>query len=120
VNTADYVVVLTTLPADGEIAATFARTLVEERVAACVNVLGEMQSIYAWEGTVEEEQERQVIIKTTADRLERLWERVRELHSYEIPEFVVLPIIDGNDVYLRWMRNSTRPSEPDEGSAGEV
>ena len=109
----DYVIVLTTLPADGEIASMFARTLVEERVAACVNVLGEMQSVYAWEGTVEEEQERQIVIKTSRDRLESLWDRVKELHSYEVPEFVVLPIIDGNDAYLRWIHDSTRPPETD-------
>jgi periplasmic divalent cation tolerance protein len=114
----EYVIVLTTLPADGEIATAFARTLVEERLAACVNVMGEMQSVYAWEGLVEEEQERQIIIKTLTDRLESLWERVKELHSYEVPEFIVLPITDGNDVYLRWMKESTRPAEIGEESPG--
>jgi periplasmic divalent cation tolerance protein len=103
------------LPADGGIASTFARTLVEDRVAACVNVLGEMHSVYAWEGTVEEEQERQLIIKTSSDRLLALWDRVKELHSYEIPEFVVLPVIDGNDAYLRWIHDSTRPPESEPG-----
>jgi periplasmic divalent cation tolerance protein len=72
-----------------------------------------MHSVYAWEGTVEEEQERQLIIKTSSDRLPALWDRVKELHSYEIPEFVVLPIIDGNDAYLRWLYDSTRPLESD-------
>lgn len=110
----DYVIVLTTLPADGEVASAFARTLVEDRVAACVNVLGEMQSVYAWEGAVEEEQERQIVIKTSRDRLESLWDRVKELHSYEVPEFVVLPIIDGNDAYLRWIHDSTRPHGADD------
>jgi len=116
-----FVIVLTTLPADGEIASAFARTLVEDRVAACVNVFGEMQSVYAWEGTVEEEQERQILIKTSRDRLESLWDRVKELHSYEVPEFVVLPIIDGNDAYLRWIHDSTRPHEGDaaEGAGPE-
>ncbi len=112
----EYVIVLTTLPVDGEIAAAFARTLVEERLAACVNVMSEMLSVYAWEGTVEEEQERQILIKTSTDRLESLWERVKELHSYEVPEFVVLPITDGNDAYLRWMKDSTRPL----GAGGDV
>lgn len=105
----DCVIVLTTVPADGELATTFAHTLVEERLAACVNVLGEMQSVYAWEGRVEEERERQVLIKTSRDRLEGLWDRVKALHSYEVPEFIVLPITDGNDAYLRWIRDSTRP-----------
>lgn len=107
--TPEHVIVLTTLPADAEGAANFARMLVEEHLAACVNVLPEMRSIYAWEGAVEDEQERQIVIKTTAARLEGLWERVKELHSYEVPEFLVLPIVDGNDVYLRWMTECTAP-----------
>ena len=115
----EYVIVLTTLPADSEIATAFARTLVEERLAACVNVMGEMVSVYAWEGLVEEEQERQIIIKTAIDRLESLWERVKELHSYEVPEFIVLPITDGNDVYLRWMKESTRPVEAGDEPMGD-
>lgn len=115
----EYVIVLTTLPADGEIATAFARTLVEERLAACVNVMGEMLSVYPWEGLVEEEQERQIIIKTAADRLESLWERVKELHSYEVPEFIVLPITDGNDAYLRWMKDCTRPHGADGDVSGD-
>jgi periplasmic divalent cation tolerance protein len=105
--TPDYVVVLTTLPADGD-GPAIARSLVEERLAACVNLLAPMESIYRWEGTIERETERQVIIKTSRDRLVALWERVRELHPYEVPEFLVLPIIDGNDAYLRWVGESTK------------
>ena len=102
----DYVLVLTTVPNDGE-APTFARTLVEERLAACVNLLPPMESTYRWEGKVERETERQALIKTTRDRIVALWERVREMHPYEVPEFIVLPIIDGNDAYLRWIADST-------------
>lgn len=101
-----YVLVLTTLPPDFE-PRTFARTLVQERLAACVNILQDMQSVYRWEGKVEEEAERQILIKTTRSRLVQLWERVRALHPYEVPEFLVLPIVDGNDVYLRWIADST-------------
>ena len=103
----DYVFVFTTLPSDGD-AAAFARALVEERLAACVNLLPVMESIYRWEGRVEGDSERQLIIKTTRGRTAALWERVRELHPYEVPEFVVVPIIDGNEAYLRWMAASTR------------
>ena len=102
----EYVLVLTTLPNDGE-AAAFARALVEERLAACVNLLPPMESTYRWEGKVERETERQAIIKTTRDRTVALWERVREMHPYEVPEFIVLPIVDGNDAYLRWIADST-------------
>ena len=105
--TPEYVVVLTTLPADVDSVA-FARGIIEERLAACVNLLPPMQSVYRWEGHVEQEAERQLIIKTTRDRTLALWDRVRELHPYEVPEFVVVPIVDGNDAYLRWIGESTR------------
>jgi periplasmic divalent cation tolerance protein len=104
---AEYVLVMTTLPADVD-ASAFGRSLVEERLAACVNLLAPMQSVYRWEGQVEQETERQLIIKTTRDRTLALWDRVRELHPYEVPEFVVVPIVDGNDAYLRWIGESTR------------
>jgi periplasmic divalent cation tolerance protein len=82
--------------------------LVEGRLAACVNLLPAMESVYRWEGAVETEQERQLIIKTTRDRTASLWERVRELHPYDVPEFIVVPILDGNAAYLRWVGDSTR------------
>ena len=78
------------------------------RLAACVNLLGEMESVYRWNDAVEQEVERQLVIKTTQGRVAALWDRVRELHPYEIPEFIVLPIVEGNDVYLRWVGESTR------------
>jgi periplasmic divalent cation tolerance protein len=104
--TADYVIALTTLPADAD-AGEFGRTLVDERLAACVNLLPVMESIYRWEGKIEFEAERQLIIKTTSDKVSDLWDRVRELHPYEVPEFVVIPIVDGNEAYLKWIRDST-------------
>jgi periplasmic divalent cation tolerance protein len=105
--TAEYVIVLTTLPGDFEIR-TFAKTLVEERLAACVNLLSTMESVYRWEGRVEREVERQVVIKTSRERVVALWDRVRELHPYEVPEFIVLPIVDGNEAYLRWVGEGTK------------
>jgi periplasmic divalent cation tolerance protein len=104
---ADYVVVLTTLPADAD-GTAFGRSLVDERLAACVNLLAPMESVYRWEGQVEQERERQVIIKTSRARLSDLWDRVRELHPYEVPEFLVLTIADGNEAYLRWVGESTK------------
>jgi periplasmic divalent cation tolerance protein len=103
----EYVVVLTTLPADAD-GPAFGRALLNERLAACVNLLAPMESVYRWEGQVEQETERQVIIKTTRDRLTSLWDRVRELHPYEVPEFIVLAIADGNEAYLRWVGESTK------------
>ena len=102
----EYVIVLTTLPADAD-GAAFARGLVEERLAACVNLSAPMESVYRWEGSIETESERQLVIKTSRDRVVALWDRVRELHPYDMPEFLVTPIVDGNDAYLRWVGEST-------------
>lgn len=104
--TPEYVVVLTTLPADID-AVAFARRVIDERLAACVNLLPPMESLYRWEDGIEQETERQVIMKTSRERVVALWERVRDLHPYDVPEFVVLPIIDGNDAYLQWVGEST-------------
>ena len=104
---AEYLVVLMTLPVDFD-SQGFGRTLVEERLAACVNLLAPMESVYRWEGRIEVESERQIIVKTSRDRLAALWDRVREMHPYEVPEFIVLPIADGNEAYLRWIGESTK------------
>jgi periplasmic divalent cation tolerance protein len=103
----DYVMVLTTLPVDAD-GPGFANSLVEERLAACVNLLAPMESVYRWEDNIEQETERQVVIKTSRDRVAALWERIRELHPYDVPEFLVLPIVDGNNAYLKWVADSTQ------------
>ncbi len=103
----EYVLVLTTLPADAD-GEAFGRSLVDERLAACVNLLPLMDSVYRWEGNIEYETERQIVIKTSRERVPALWDRVRELHPYEVPEFLVLAIIDGNEAYLRWVGEGTR------------
>lgn len=100
------VVVLTTLEGSAD-AHSMASILVTERLAACVNVLGEMDSVYRWKGSVESARERQMMIKTTAERLPEVEARVRALHPYEVPEFVVLPIAGGSEKYLAWIREST-------------
>jgi periplasmic divalent cation tolerance protein len=102
------IVVLTTLPADAD-AAALARALVEARVAACVNILPPMMSVYRWREGIEEDAERQLVIKTTRARVGDLWERLRALHPYDVPEFVALPVVEGNEAYLRWVGESTEP-----------
>jgi periplasmic divalent cation tolerance protein len=102
----EYVIALTTLPAEAD-ADTFAKSLVEERLAACVNILAEMLSIYRWEGKVERAAERQVIIKTTGARLADLQARIRQLHPYDVPEFIVVPLGGGSEEYLKWVGEST-------------
>jgi periplasmic divalent cation tolerance protein len=103
----DYVLVLTTIPAEGD-ADNLARTLVTEQLVACVNVLPPMVSTYRWKERVEQESERQVIMKTTRSRVAALRARVKELHSYEVPEFVVIPVQEGSEEYLKWISESTR------------
>jgi periplasmic divalent cation tolerance protein len=103
----EYVVVLTTLPADADDAHRIARTIVTERLAACVNVLGPMISLYRWEGTIQEEEERQLVMKTSRAQVAALWDRLRDLHPYDVPEFIVVPIVDGSDAYLKWIGEAT-------------
>ncbi len=100
------VIVLTTLPTDGD-PTVLARTLVDEHLAACVNVLDPMTSIYIWDGKVQQERERQLVIKTAADRVTALRERVLALHPYAVPEFLVLPVSDGSEGYLAWIAEAT-------------
>ena len=98
------VLVLTTIGADAD-AAAIARQLVEERLAACVNMLPAMTSVYRWKGNVEQDREQQIVIKTTPDRLSALETRLRELHPYELPEFLVLAA-GGSTGYLAWVGES--------------
>ena len=100
------VVVCTTLPAGAD-AAAFGRTLVEERLAACVSAQSAVRSVYRWRDAIETDDEQQLFIKTTRERAERLVERIRQLHPYDVPEIVVLPIIGGGHDYLDWVRAST-------------
>lgn len=103
-------VVLVMTPAD-ETPVTLARTLVEERLAACVNIVPQVRSIYRWQGTIEDEPELLCLIKTTPARFADVERRVTELHPYEVPEIIALPVIAGNDPYLRWVGEQVQPSE---------
>lgn len=89
--------------ASEEEAAKIGRMLVQERLAACANLLGRIGSIYWWEGKLQEEQEAALIVKTTAALVERLVERVKQAHSYDCPCVVALPIDGGNQEFLDWI-----------------
>jgi periplasmic divalent cation tolerance protein len=84
-----------------------ARILVEERLAACVNIT-EVNSYYRWEGKFCEDKEALLIIKTEKSRVDRIIERIKEIHSYELPEIIALPIFAGYDKYLEWVDESVR------------
>lgn len=100
----DAIVVLCSF-ATREDALRIGTALVQARLAACVNLLPPMRSIYRWKGNVEEAEEVLALLKTTADRFPALRDRLRELHSYETPEIVALPIQDGLPEYLRWLHD---------------
>lgn len=109
-NMSTYVVVLVTVGSPEE-AIRLADTLVEERLAACVNRLGPVQSTYRWKGRVERDEEQLLIIKTRDDVFERLKKRVEEIHSYTVPEIIALPIVKGNESYLDWLGKQVAPAE---------
>ena len=104
-DSSDYVIVLTTMPSGPE-AGRLAKILVEEHLAACVNVQHEMQSIYHWKGKTEQDSEQQLVIKTMSERIPVLWKRIRSLHPYECPEFVVIQLSGGDEAYLSWLKDA--------------
>ena len=100
------VVVFSTFP-NPDKAAEVARTLVGEQLAACVNVVQQVRSIYRWKGEVQDDSEVLAIIKTTSERQDALIARLVALHPYELPEAIVLPIRGGHAPYLGWIQDST-------------
>lgn len=100
------VIVLTTLGADTD-ATALARTLVDEHLAACVNVFPPMRSIYRWKGDIDEATEQQLVIKTSPERLEALKLRLLALHPYDTPEWLVLDAA-GSDAYVAWLREAMK------------
>jgi periplasmic divalent cation tolerance protein len=103
----DALVVLVTTPTP-ERAAEIARAVVEERLAACGNVVSGLRSIYRWDGAIQDEGEALLILKTTRARFEALKERVLALHPYQVPEVIALPIEAGSAPYLAWIAAETR------------
>jgi periplasmic divalent cation tolerance protein len=104
----DQCVVLVTCASDRE-AKRIARAVVEERLAACVNILpGAVNSFYRWKGKVESARERLMIIKTSTKRLGKLQAAVERLHSYDVPEFIALPITAGSRSYISWIEETIK------------
>jgi periplasmic divalent cation tolerance protein len=95
-------IVLTTADSE-EIADRIAHTLVERRLAACVNVVGPVRSVYRWKGEIVSDQERMLVIKTSAARFPEVRETIRELHTYDVPEVLAIAVADGDRPYLDWL-----------------
>ena len=102
----DYFIVFITASSEDE-AARIARALVEARLAGCVNMLKGIRSIYSWQGKVEDESEVLMIAKTRRDLFEALLKKVKELHSYSVPEIIAFPIVEGSADYLNWLKEVT-------------
>jgi periplasmic divalent cation tolerance protein len=103
----DPIVVLVTCGSEDE-ALKIANTLVEDHLAACVNVVAPIRSVYRWEGNICDEKEWLMIIKTQKHRFEELEKKVKSLHSYSVPEIISLSITEGSSAYLNWIRENTK------------
>ncbi len=100
------IVVFITASGEDE-AVKIARQLVEARLAGCVNIIKNIRSVYRWEETVEDEPEVLMVVKTRKSLFQELVKKVKELHSYTVPEIIALPIVEGSEDYLKWLRDVT-------------
>ncbi len=110
IDAGEFMVVMTTLP-DAGAAKALVRSLIDRRIIACGTIIDPVTSIYRWEGTVEESNEVQVLIKTHRDRFVELETSMRDLHPYDVPELLALPAAEGLNDYLTWVRTETAPEE---------
>lgn len=102
----EYAVMLVTV-SSAEEGLRIARSLVDSRLAACVNIIPSLRSIYQWQGETQDEEELLLLIKTRMALFEQVEGKVKETHSYEVPEIVALPIIQGSETYVNWLNQST-------------
>ena len=108
--TDDYIIVLTTCNSS-EIASSIAESLVSNKLAACVNIINGVESVYQWQGKIEHDKELLLIIKTRQSLFSQLEHEIQELHDYELPEIIAVPIEAGEKNYLNWIRSSTNATE---------
>jgi periplasmic divalent cation tolerance protein len=102
----DNLIVFITASGEDE-ASKISMALVEARLAACVNIIKNIRSIYSWEGKIEDEAEVLMIAKTQKHLFDPLMKKVKALHSYKVPEIIAMPIVDGSEDYLKWLRQVT-------------
>lgn len=102
-----YIVVFVTAK-DHDQARKISKALVEDKLVACANIVPGIQSVFWWDGKVDEANEVLLILKTKKSLLKKITEKVKSLHSYDVPEIIALPIIDGSKDYLRWLSESVR------------
>lgn len=102
----EFIIVLITSSEEDE-AARIAQEIVTSRLAACVNIVKDIRSIYRWQGKIEDQGEVLMIVKTRIDLFGELKKRVKELHSYSVPEIIALPVVEGSEEYLNWLKGET-------------
>jgi periplasmic divalent cation tolerance protein len=107
-NNENEIVVFITAPHEEE-ASKIAKEIVESRLAACVNIVRNIRSIYRWEGKIEDDTEVLMIVKTQKTQFDALSDKVKQFHSYSVPEIISLPITKGSKEYIQWLKESTTP-----------
>ncbi len=103
----NYIVVYITTSSVSE-AKKIGRKLVEEKLAACSNIVSPISSIYRWQGKICEDKEALIILKSKKKLFKQIEKKVKELHSYDVPEIIAIPVIEGSDSYLSWLRDETK------------
>jgi len=111
VTNSEFIVLHITVP-DENTAASIAKDIVGQKLAACVNILGSIRSIYSWQDKIEDGKEVLMIIKTRRHLFEALSGRISGLHPYSVPEIIAMPIAEGSDKYLEWIREVTIKGSP--------
>lgn len=102
----EFIVILVTAAGRQE-AETMADALVRDRLVACANILGGVRSLFHWQGKIDQADEQLIVMKGRSDHFHRIEQRIRELHSYEVPEIIAIPVVDGSAPYLNWLREET-------------
>ena len=106
----DFVLALTTVPRDFD-AAQLAQDIVASGLGACVTIFPGVRSVYTWKGVPQVDEEQQLLIKTTTEQVDPLWDLLSDRHPYEVPEFLVVPIIDGSEAYMKWLGLNVGPKD---------
>jgi periplasmic divalent cation tolerance protein len=104
VPSTEHIIVLVTASGDVE-AKKIAKRLLDDRKAACINIINGVSSLFVWQGRQQEEQESLLVIKSGASLLPQIIETVKQVHSYEVPEIIALPVLGGNEAYLEWLNS---------------
>ena len=108
--TDDYIIVLTTCNSS-EVASSIAKSLVGSQLAACVNIINGIESVYQWQGKIERDKELLLVIKTRQSLYSQLEQKIQELHDYELPEIIAVPVETGEKNYLNWIQSATDATE---------